>query len=111
MNRRSFLKGTALTAAALSAGECITAPNLLAADAGKKLNCGLIGCGGRAMNHLEWLVTSSKDNIMAIVDPDEKQHAKVKRYLQEHECDPAKVQAFTDYRTMFDKIGKSLDLV
>jgi predicted dehydrogenase len=111
MNRRSFLKRTALAAGAVSAGQYLAGPNLLAADAGKKLNCGLIGCGGRAMNHLEWLVTSSKDNIMAIVDPDEKQHAKVKRYLQEHECDPNKVQAFTDYRVMFDKIGKSLDLV
>ena len=56
MNRRSFLKRTALTAGAVSAGQYLAGPNLLAADAGKKLNCGLIGCGGRAMNHLECFI-------------------------------------------------------
>jgi len=86
-------------------------PYILAAAPGDKLNCALIGCGGRAMSHLEWLVTSSKDNIMAIVDPDENQHAKVKKYLQAHDCDPDKVQAFTDYRVMYDKVGKQLDAV
>src|SRR5882762_393309 len=111
LNRRSFIKRTALTAGALSAARYLSAPNILAGAPGDKLNCALIGCGGRAMSHLEWLVTSSKDNIMAIVDPDENQHAKVKKYLQAHDCDPDKVQAFTDYRVMYDKVGKQLDAV
>ncbi len=109
--RRSFLKHTALGAAAFSVAPFV-GPNILGAEtAGNKLNCVQIGCGGRAMNHLEWIVTQAQDNVMAIVDPDEKQHAKVKRYLKEHERDPDKVQVFTDYRTMFDKIGKQLDAV
>src|ERR1051326_790972 len=109
--RRSFLKRSALAASALSTGPLL-APNILAAEAGgKKLNCVQIGCGGRAMSHLEWVVTQAGDNVMAIVDPDEKQHAKVKRYLKEHERDPDKVQVFTDYRRMFDKLGKQLDAV
>jgi len=112
LNRRSFLKRTALATGGLSTATLFRGPNILAADnPGRKLNCALIGCGGRAMNHLDWLVNTSKDNIMAIVDPDEKQHAKVKRYLKEHNCDPDKLTAFTDYRVMFDKIGKQLDAV
>jgi len=61
LNRRSFLKRSALAAGALSATRIFPVPNILAADSpGKKLNCALVGCGGRAMNHLEWLVTESK---------------------------------------------------
>jgi predicted dehydrogenase len=70
-----------------------------------------IGCGGRAMEHLNWVVTQSKDHLVALVDPDEKRHAAVKRWLQSKEQDPEKVQVFTDYRTMFDKIGKQIDAV
>jgi len=112
LNRRSFLKRAALATSGLSSVSLFQGPNILAADSpGRKLNCALIGCGGRAMNHLDWLVNTTKDNIIAIVDPDEKQHAKVKSYLKEHNCDPDKLTAFTDYRVMFDKIGKQLDAV
>src|SRR5437016_8764227 len=111
LNRRSFLKRTALTAGALSAGGLLPAPSVRAAESGSKLNCVLIGCGGRAMNHLEHLVTVSKDTIAAIVDPDEKQHAKVKRYIQGHGADADKVQVFTDYRVMYDKLAKEIDAV
>src|SRR5690349_21121580 len=104
--RRSFIKRTALAAGALSGASAFPGLNILRASEGNKLNCVLIGCGGRAMNHLESLVTQSKDNIYAIVDPDEKAHDKVKKYLQRHDCDPDKTQVFTDYRAMFDKIGK-----
>src|SRR5215472_14918957 len=109
--RRHFLKRAALSAGALS-GLPLVGPNLLrAAGASNKLNCAHIGCGGRAMSHLEWIVTQSQDNVVAIVDPDEKAQAKVLRYLKEHDRDPAKVQVFTDYRRMFDEIGKQLDAV
>ncbi len=112
LNRRSFIKGTTATIGALSASQLFPIPNILAADSpGKKLNCAIIGCGGRSMEHLNWLVTQSKDNIAAIVDPDEKQHDKVKRYLQTNNCDPGKTRVFTDYRKMFDKMGKELDAV
>jgi predicted dehydrogenase len=109
LNRRLFLKRAVLAAGAL---RIFPVPNLLAAaDTGKKVKCVQIGCGGRGMNHLEWLVTQSKDNLVAIVDPDERSHAKVKRWLQTKEQDPAKLQVFTDYRVMFDKIGKQVDAV
>ena len=112
LNRRSFLKRTALAAGALSAGRLLPVPNLLAAPApGGKLNCVQIGCGNRGMAHLEWLVTQSKDNLVAIVDADEKRHAKVKKWLASKEQDPARLQVFTDYRVMFDKIGQQIDAV
>jgi predicted dehydrogenase len=111
-NRRSFLKSAVLTSATLSAGRLLTGPNLLAADSpGQKLNCVQIGGGGRAMNHLDWILTQSKDNLLAVVDPDKKRHEAVKQWMQKKELDATKLQFFTDYRVMFDKIGKQIDAV
>src|SRR5437879_3504402 len=106
LNRRSFLKRAALASGALSAATFLPARSAMARRAaGEKLNCVQIGCGGRGLiSHVDWLVTQSKDNLVAIVDPDEKRHAEVKRFLQKHEQDPDKLQVFTDYRRMFDKI-------
>ena len=83
--RRAFLRRTALAAGALSATPLLS-PNILRAqDAGKKVNCVQIGCGARALAaHIDWIVEQAKDNLVAIVDPDEKQHAKVMKYLQDH---------------------------
>jgi len=109
MNRRAFLKQTA---GAVSVAGLFSLPNLLAQSApGKKLNCVQIGCGGRSTAHLDWLVSNSKDNVVGIVDPDEKQHAKVKHWLQSKGQNPDQLQVFTDYRVMFDKIGKQIDAV
>lgn len=112
LSRRAFLKRSALAAGALSAGGLLPHPNLLAAGtAANKLNCVQIGCGGRGMNHLEWVVTRANENLVAIVDPDEKRHAAVKRWLQGKNQNTAKLQVFTDYRVMYDKIGKQIDAV
>src|SRR5437660_5998821 len=97
LTRRSFIKRSAVAAGSLSTLPLFSGPNIIASESTeRKLNCVLIGCGGRAMNHLEWLVTNSKDNIYAIVDPDEKAHSRVKSYLEKHGCDPGKTQVFTD---------------
>jgi len=110
--RRTFLKKSALTAGALSASGLFSAPNLLAADSSsRKLNCVQIGCGGRGMDHLDWLVNQSKDKVVAIVDPDEKRHAVVLNWLKDKGQSPQQPQVFTDYRQMFDKIGKEIDAV
>src|SRR5258705_11440448 len=104
LNHRSFLKRAPVAAGTLSAAPFTAGPNLLLADQpNKKLNCVQIGCGGRAMTHLEWLVTQSKDNVVAIVDPDQKQYAKVKKLLKTNGLDADKLQLFDDYRVMFDK--------
>src|ERR1043165_8936305 len=108
--RRVFLKRTALATGALSAAPL--SPNILAGEgATKQLQCVFIGCGGRAMSHLDWIVTQAKENVMAIVDPDEKSHAKVKAFLTKNDQDAEKVQGFTDYRRMYERIGKHLEVV
>ena len=110
-NRRSFLKQTALAVGGAGLIGCQTAPTRKRSP-GEKLNCVQIGCGARGFgSHIDWLVTQSKDNLVAIVDPDEKKHAEVKRFVEKHDQDPAKLQVFTDYRRMFDKIGKQIDAV
>src|SRR5262245_57852300 len=111
-SRRDFIKQTTLAAGAISTAS-IFAPRIARARAtGDKLNCVQIGCGGRGLSsHIDWLVTQSRDNLLAIVDPDEKRHAEVKRFMQKHDCDASQLQVFTDYRKMYDKIGKQIDAV
>ena len=113
LTRRLFLKRTALATGAISAARVFPGPNLLGAEsADKKLNCVVIGCGGRGLSaHIDWIVNESKDNLYAIVDPDEKRQAEVKRWLQTKGKDATDLQVFSDYRVMFDKIGKQIDAV
>jgi predicted dehydrogenase len=113
LTRRTFIKRAALTTGALSAARFLPGPNILTAgEPGRKLNCVQIGCGGRGLSaHVDWVINNSKDNLVAIVDPDEKHQAEVKRFLKGKEVDPDKLQVFTDYRKMFDKIGKEIDAV
>ena len=113
LNRRSFLKRTALAAGALSATRLLPGPNILAATGTiDKLNCVQIGCGGRGMSaHLDQVINRHRQNLYAIVDPDANRHAEVKGWLQRHNLEGDKLQVFTDYRPMFDKIGKQIDAV
>ena len=107
MNRRSFLKRAAVTAGAL---RILPVPNLLAAtNAGDKLKCIQVGCGGRGMNHLDWIVNQSHENLIAIVDADEKRLAKVKKWYEGKGHDAGKLETFTDYRVMYDKLGNQAD--
>src|SRR5438105_15306109 len=94
LDRRSFLKRTGLAAGALSTASLFSARTALARRAaGDKLNCVQIGCGGRGLSsHVDWLINQSKDNLVAIVDPDEKRHAEVKRFLQNHDTNADKLQ-------------------
>ncbi|MCW5553828.1 MAG: Gfo/Idh/MocA family oxidoreductase [Verrucomicrobiae bacterium] len=112
LNRRLFLKRTALAAGAVSAANLFPVPNLLAARGpSDKLNCALIGCGGRAMTHLNEIVARAGQNLVAIADPEEKRHAEVQRWLKGKEQDPAKLRIFTDYRKLFDETGKQIDTI
>jgi len=105
LNRRSFLKRSALTAGILSAAPF----NILhAANAGEKLRCVQIGCGGRAMEHLK---ATFDENLVAMVDVDEKRLDAVRKMLAGKGRDAGRVQAFTDYRKMFDKLGQDFDAV
>src|ERR1035441_138239 len=109
VNRRSFIKRSALAA---GAAPFLAFPNIGSAAAGKaggKLNCVQVGCGGRAMTHLEQVIGRYGQNLAAIVDPDEKKNGHVSSYLKSKGIDAGNLQAFTDYRVMFDKMGKQID--
>lgn len=107
MNRRKFLQRTALAAGGLSVLPKFFISELSAADK-RKLNIVQIGCGGRAMTHLD---ATQDENLVAIVDVSEKRFPVIKKWLTNKNKDADKVQTFTDYRRMFDKIGKDVDAV
>ena len=75
LTRRSFLKQSAL-----ATGVVATAPfNILhAANAGEKVRVVQIGCGGRAMEHLK---ATFNEELVAIVDVDDKRIATVQKTL------------------------------
>src|SRR3984957_5012213 len=108
-NRRSFIRRSVLAA---GAAPFITFPNILSArNPSGKLNCVQVGCGGRAMQHLEQVIYRYGQNLTAIVDPDRKGHGRVWNYLNKQNIDTSNLRAFNDYRSMFDKMGKNIDAV
>ncbi len=108
LDRRSFLKSTALGAGALSAG-VIAAPGILHAESRKeKLNCVIVGCGGRGKNHLSAI---KNENLVAIVDVDDSHFSGYLKSRAQHDPKAHAIQTFTDYRTMFDKLHGQIDAV
>jgi len=116
-NRRSFLKKTAAATGALAGAQLMRGPVILAADPpGSKLRVVQIGCGGRGTGaHLPKVVT---ERLVAVVDCDENQSAKALKYIKDNaakfqlsDLDLSKVRTFTDWRRMFDEIGKDIDAV
>ena len=108
LDRRSFMKTAAAGAGALSAG-ALSAPNILhAANRQEKLNVVLIGCGGRGRTHLDAV---KDENLVAIVDVDESHFSGYLKERAKHDDNAHKIQTFTDYRVLFDKIPKQFDAV
>ncbi|HEX3800065.1 MAG TPA: Gfo/Idh/MocA family oxidoreductase [Verrucomicrobiae bacterium] len=111
LNRRSFIKHAAVAATAVSTARFLPRVNAQASSHLDKLNCVQIGCGGRGTAHIEEVIGRKHQVPYAFVDPDERQHRLVKLWLKKNNLDPEKSQFFTDYREMFDKIGKNVDAV
>jgi len=105
LTRRSFLKQSALAAGVLSA---VPFNILRAANAGDKVRCVQIGCGGRGMSHM---AATLNENLVALVEVDENRHDVVKKLLAEKGHDTSQLQSFTDYRKMFDKLHGQIDAV
>lgn len=105
LTRRSFVK-----ASALATGVFATAPfNILKAqNAGDKIRCVQIGCGGRGMSHLKAILN---EHIVAIVDVDEKRLGAVEKLLRDNNKSPEGIKKFTDYRKVFDTIAKDFDAI
>lgn len=120
MNRRNFLKGSALTAAGLGFAGCDTfggsftypsfttlAPKLR--KPGEKLNIGVIGVGGKGWS--DWNpMFKNGENIVAMCDIDrtwvDKGVAEIKKANS-----AADVKCYSDYRKMLDDLGSGLDAV
>ncbi|MCB1128385.1 MAG: Gfo/Idh/MocA family oxidoreductase, partial [Verrucomicrobiae bacterium] len=113
LNRRSFLRRSVAAAGAATAAGMLPAPGILsAAAAGDRIRCVQVGCGGRGTSaHLDWIVNRHKEQLVAIVEPDEKRQASVMSWLKNKGQDPEKVQVFTDYRVMFEQLAKQIDAV
>lgn len=104
--RRSFVRNSALTAGILS-----LAPfNILtAANKGDKIRCAQIGCGGRGTSsHLKAIID---EKVVALVDVEEKSLNSAKKLVAEKQAGAEPPQIFTDYRKLFDKLGKNIDAV
>jgi predicted dehydrogenase len=108
-HRRSFLKRTASAAAGLFAVPLLTTPRpVSAAGSGEKVNCAVIGCGARGATHI---ATAAGQNLVALVDVDDKRLDKARALAQSKHVAPERIQVFTDYREMFDKLAKQIDAV
>ena len=117
-NRRSFLKGSALTTAGLTLGGCDTfsggsfsypaITKVCAKKPGDKLNIGVIGVGGKGGS--DWgPMFANGENIVALCDTNrkavDKAVAKIKKATPGVE-----VKCYSDYRKMLDE-NNNLDAV
>ena len=103
LNRRNFIKGVGSVWALSVCGQSIAASE-------KKLRIALIGCGWQGRTHLPDACT---EKVVALVDPDstmiESAFAKIKETAPE--TDLGKIRTFSDYRKLYDDMGKELDAV
>jgi len=104
-SRRRFLKGSATAVGAVLAGVS-SGPFVLAErSAGNKLRVAVIGAAGMGGYAVGCALS---ENLVALVDVDEKNIAKV---MRESVKDRAKPKIFHDYRTMFDECHNDIDVV
>jgi predicted dehydrogenase len=112
ITRRSFIRRTVLLAGSVSAARYLAFPGILSArQPGDILNCVQIGCGGRGETHLQQAILRQKQNLLALVDPDDNQIARQRKWLESQGVSTSRVRLFNDYRVMFDKIGKDINAV
>jgi predicted dehydrogenase len=113
MDRRRFIKGTVLAASAASATRYLAFPSILSArEPSDTLRCVQIGCGGRGATHLEQVISRQGQRLVGMVDPSDKQIAARRKELHDkYQVETPDVRSFSDYRVMFDKIGKDIDAV
>jgi len=105
LSRRQFLKGTLFTAAAAGAAHRIwaeEAPAILSTKSpNSKINTACIAVGGRGGAHVG---PAASQNLVAICDVDE---GRLNKCGEGH----PNARKFTDYRKMFDEMGKAIDAV
>lgn len=106
-SRRTFLKNFSLAAGGISATQLFPAFGRVSNPA-NKLNCVVIGCGAKGKTHI---ATAAAENLVALVDADESRLDQARALAASKHADAEKIRTFTDYREMFDKMGKQIDAV
>jgi len=106
-SRRSFLKGSTAAAGFASMARVSSGPFVLAADqvSGDKLRVAVIGAAGMGGYSVDCAL---KENLVAVVDVDDKKIATV---MSDKVKDTAKPKIYYDYRKMLDECNKDLDVV
>ena len=103
MKRRDFIKSVTAGVGSMSVLGTHAAP------AKKPLRIAVIGCGDRGIRTL--LPESCKEQVVAIVDPDplhiKEALEKVRKVAPT--VDTAKIRTYSDYRKLFEEMGKELD--
>lgn len=107
IRRRNFLKATGGVAGLSALGGF----QIMAAEQTRRLRVAVIGCGIRgASGHIP---AACEEQLVAVVDPDP---AKIKDALVKAgtvitQDEVSKVKQYSDYRKLFDEMGKDLDAV
>ena len=109
-NRRDFVKGSSIAAAALAMGGCgTTRPARKFCKQGGKLNIGVVGVGGKGWS--DWMpMFQNGENIVALCDVDRGPIDRALAEIQKAGKDPSQVKCYSDYRKMLDEC-KNLDAV
>ncbi len=105
-NRRKFLKRTLGMAGVAAGWSVYGVPAVLPADSpNEKLGVAVIGAGGMGGYSME---CGLQENLVAIVDVDEKTIAQI---MKDQVKDRARPKIFHDYRQMLDACHRDLDVV
>jgi predicted dehydrogenase len=113
VDRRDFLKASALVAGMgvwVATGSSVKGVDEQSAN--EKINIACIGVGGKGDSDSDHCALHG--NVVAICDVDEKRlNAKAERSIKNHNKEKitpfAKAKKYTDFRKMFDEMGKEID--
>ena len=116
VSRRAVIKGAGSLAVTAALAPFFPVPSVLAGmNSGRKLNVAAIGCGNRGL-YMSGL--NRELNCVALVEPDKGNLDRALKSLAAGaekanitDFDSTRIRTFHDYRTMFDKIHKEIDLV
>jgi len=111
LSRRRFLSTSAVAAGAAGLG-LFPAPAVLAhAAPNSVLGVAVIGCANQGTASVNEIAKSG-ERFVAFADVDDRQYAKAQKTLAEYpEVNFDAIQKFADYRKMFDKLHKQIDVV
>ena len=111
LNRRDWLKKSALATGAATAAHTFGVPTILAERSpNAKLGIACIGAGGLiAGSHVRTAVR--QERLIALVDIDEGRLAGGLKIVQAEGGEPSKIKTYFDFRKMFDECHKEIDAV